>query len=142
MQLSDEDARRRFGASRVARLATVRPGGAPHVVPVVFAVVGDVVYTPIDHKPKRSTRLQRLANLRAEPRCALLADGYDEDWSRLWWARADGRATVLDEPDRGHPGVAALVGRYEQYRTHPPTGPLVEITVARWRGWAAEHDDG
>jgi PPOX class probable F420-dependent enzyme len=98
MRLTAHEARRRFAASPVARLATVRPDGTPHLVPVVFALVGDVVTTAVDHKPKRSTSLQRLANLRAEPRCSLLVDHYDDDWTRLWWARADGRAEVVDDP--------------------------------------------
>ena len=97
------DARRRFAAARFARLATVRPDGSPHIVPVVFAVDGDVVWTAVDDaKPKRSPRLQRLANLRAEPRCALLVDHEDDDWTRLWWVRADGVAEIVDAAD--HPG--------------------------------------
>jgi len=75
----------------VARLATVRPDGAPHLVPVVFAVEvaadGDRVHLAVDAKPKRTRNLQRLVNLRAEPRCALLVDHYADDWSRLWWGR-------------------------------------------------------
>ena len=54
--------RRRFASSPVARLSTVRPDGGPHVVPIVFAVVGDAVFSAVDAKPKRSTDLQRLAN--------------------------------------------------------------------------------
>jgi PPOX class probable F420-dependent enzyme len=128
--------RRRFASSPVARLATVRPDGAPHVVPVVFAAVADTVYTAVDDKPKRTRQLQRLANLRAEPRCALLVDAYDEDWSRLWWIRADGVAEVLDQPPGTHPGLAALVQRHPQYRERPPSGPLVVVTVERWTGWS------
>ena len=125
----------RFAEARFARLATVRPDGSPHVVPVVFAVDGDVIYTAVDDaKPKRSPRLQRLANLRAEPRCALLVDHEDEDWSRLWWVRADGVAEVLEAA--GHPGLALLVARYAQYEVQPPPGPLVAVHVQRWSGWA------
>jgi len=131
------EARRRFAGSPVARLATVRPDGAPHVVPVVFAVDGDVLFTVVDHKPKRTPRLQRLANLRREPRCALLADHYDSDWSRLWWVRADGEATVIDEPAPDHPGLAVLAERHAAYRRAPPGGALVVVTVTRWTGWSA-----
>jgi PPOX class probable F420-dependent enzyme len=128
--------RRRFAASAVARLATVRPDGAPHVVPVVFAVVEDTIYSAVDGKPKRTRQLQRLANLRVEPRCALLVDHYDEDWSRLWWVRADGVATVVDDPPGTHPGIRALLERHAPYRAAPPAGPLVVVRVQRWTGWS------
>ena len=129
--------RERFGSAEVARLATVRPDGAPHLVPVVFALSGDTVWLAVDAKPKRTTQLQRLANLRREPRCALLADHYEADWRRLWWVRADGTGAVVDQPDAGDPGLAALVERYPQYRVDPPTGPLVVVRVKRWSGWSS-----
>ena len=128
--------RRRFASSAVARLATVRPDGAPHVVPVVFALAEGTVYSAVDAKPKRTPRLQRLANVRTEPRCALLVDHYEDDWSRLWWVRADGTAAVVDEPPVTHPGLAALVDRYPQYREQPPAGPLLVVTVHKWSGWS------
>ena len=129
--------RRRFAASPVARLSTVRPDGGPHVVPVVFALVGDTVFSAVDAKPKRTTELQRLANVRAEPRCALLVDHYDDDWRRLWWVRADGAGAVVDGPTDQHPGIQALVQRFRQYRDEPPSGPLLVVTVRRWTGWAS-----
>ena len=79
------EAGRLFAAAPVARLATVGPDGCPHLVPVVFAVDGDVVYTAVDGKPKVSLRLRRLANIAARPQVSLLVDHYDDDWSRLWW---------------------------------------------------------
>ncbi|MGY1821995.1 TIGR03668 family PPOX class F420-dependent oxidoreductase [Geodermatophilus sp. SYSU D00079] len=130
------DLRERFASGAVARLATVRPDGAPHLVPLVFALVEDTVYSAVDAKPKRTTRLQRLTNVRADPRCALLVDHYEDDWSRLWWVRADGVAEVVDAPPAGHPGLAALARRHPRYREQPPTGPLLVITVARWSGWS------
>ena len=127
-------ARERLAAARVARLATIGPEG-PHLVPIVFAVEGDTIYHAVDHKPKRTTALKRLANLRADPRASVLADAYDEDWTRLWWVRADGTARIL-EP--GHePAVELLRERYPQYRDRPPEGPVVAIDVARWSHWTA-----
>lgn len=137
MRLPTDDARHRFAASPVARLATVRPDGSPHVVPVVFALEGNVVSIAVDHKPKRSTRLQRLANLRAEPRCSLLVDHYDDDWTQLWWVRADGIAEVVDDPDPADAGLRALAREYPAHRDRPPAGPLIRIEVRRWSGWAA-----
>jgi PPOX class probable F420-dependent enzyme len=122
----------RFASVPVARLATVDRDGVPHLVPMVFAVVGDVIFSAVDAKPKRSRRLKRLANIAANPRVSVLADHYEDDWERLWWVRADGVARVVDESAEG---LRALVARYAQYRATPPAGPFVEITVERWSAW-------
>ena len=127
--------RRRFASSPVAHLSTVRPDGGPHVVPIVFALVDDTVYSAVDAKPKRSPRLQRLTNVRADPRCAVLVDHYSDDWRQLWWVRADGCGEVVDASP-AHPGIQALVQRFPQYRDAPPSGPLLVVTVERWSGWA------
>ena len=121
-----------FAAARVARLATVGAQGAPHLVPIVFAVAGDVIHTAVDAKPKRTRELRRLANIAANSQVSVLADHYDEDWSALWWVRADGTARILDFSPAG---LAALVARYPQYRATPPPGPFLEITVHRWSAW-------
>ncbi len=134
--MDTDEARRRFAESPVARLATVRPDGSPHIVPITFAVDGDTVYTVVDAKPKRSRRLQRLANLEAEPRCALLVDHYDADWTKLWWVRADGRATIVDDPG-SVTGMELLTARYPAYADAPPAGPVIVVSVARWHGWSA-----
>ena len=122
----------RFAGCRVARLATAGPGGVPHLVPIVFALAGDVIHTAVDEKPKSTRRLKRLANIAANPRVSVLADHYEDDWSRLWWVRADGVARILESSPAG---LAALVERYPQYRETPPPGPFLEITVERWSGW-------
>lgn len=124
----------RFASVPVARLATTG-GEQPHLVPIVFAVERDVIHSAVDAKPKRTRHLRRLANIAANPHVSVLADHYEDDWSKLWWVRADGVARVLDEsPD----GLAALVARYPQYRATPPAGPFVEITVERWSAWSAQ----
>lgn len=137
MRMTAQETRRRFAGAQVATLATVTPAGRPHVVPVTFAVDGDVVYTAVDAKPKSTTDLQRLRNLRASPEVALLADHYSADWSELWWARADGEAAVLDQPDAMIEPVRLLSRRYAQYQLNPPAGPVIMITVRRWTGWQA-----
>lgn len=136
MRLSPGEARQRLVTARVARLATVSAVGQPHLVPVTFAADGDMVYIAIDHKPKSTLRLKRLANIAANPNVALLADHYADDWTQLWWTRADGEATVLTDPgDTAHP-VALLAARYPQYQSTPPTGPVIAITVTTWTGWS------
>ncbi|MGP3922953.1 TIGR03668 family PPOX class F420-dependent oxidoreductase [Streptomyces sp. 8N616] len=136
MNLDPAEARWRFGASPVARLATVSGGGQPHLVPVTFALEGDALHFAVDHKPKRSQDLRRLRNIRENERVALLADHYADDWSALWWARADGTAEIVeDEAGRTHP-VGLLRAKYPQYDDRPPEGPVVTITVSRWSGWS------
>lgn len=128
-------ARERFAKARLARLATVTPSGAPHLVPVVFALTGQTVWSAVDAKPKRSRRLQRLANITANPHVSLLVDEYHEDWRRLWWVRADGTAEVVVDPTQE--GLAALVAKYPQYHQAPLTGPFIRVTVDRWSFWSA-----
>ena len=99
--------------------------------------LGDCIYSAVDFKPKSSTDLRRLRNIRANPRVAALADHYEDDWGRLWWVRADGRAAILDDPAAMAPALALLAGRYPQYRDQPPGGPVISIRVTRWTGWAA-----
>jgi PPOX class probable F420-dependent enzyme len=129
--------RARLAQARVGRLATVRPDGRPHVVACCFAVEGDRVWTAVDAKPKATPRLQRLANVRANPWASLLVDHYEDDWDALWWVRVDGGATVLDPGAERERALAALVAKYEQYAAAPPQGEMIAIDVERWRGWAA-----
>jgi PPOX class probable F420-dependent enzyme len=130
------DARRRFAAARVARLATVRACSQPHIVPIVFAVADETIYSVVDAKPKGTTELRRLHNVAANPRASVLADHYDDtDWDALWWVRADGTARVLglDESEAAS-AVQLLARRYPQQR---PQGPVLAVDVERWSGWAA-----
>jgi PPOX class probable F420-dependent enzyme len=134
-----DEARRHFAAARVARLATADSDARPHLVPIVFAVAGETVYSAVDHKPKRSLRLRRLANVLENPAVALLADHYDEDWDALWWVRADGTGRVLDPgDDEARRAVALLRDRYAPYAERPPTGPVLAVDVTRWSGWSAQ----
>jgi PPOX class probable F420-dependent enzyme len=138
MRLSDAEARARMGEARVARLATAGGDGSPHLVPITFAVEGDLIYTAVDHKPKASRALRRLRNIAQNPRVALLADEYGEAWEKLWWVHVDGRAEVVtDAAAMRHP-IDELVARYSQYRAHRPEGPVIVIRAERWVGWAAE----
>ncbi len=135
--MDDDACRRRFGGAEHAYLATVTDDGAPHLVPVVHALHEDAVLVVVDHKPKRTTDLRRLRNIRAEPRVAFLADGWSTDWDRLWWVRADAVARVVDDGPEHAAGVALLQARYPQYVERVPTGPLIVARVVRWTGWSA-----
>ncbi|MCW2897850.1 MAG: pyridoxamine 5-phosphate oxidase-related FMN-binding protein [Streptosporangiaceae bacterium] len=129
-------ARGRFATVPVVRLATVDAEGRPHLVPTTFAVDGDRVYTAVDHKPKNSRDLKRLRNIEHNPQVALLADHYEDEWERLWWARADGTARIVEEPDQMAGPIELLVRRYPQYREHRPEGPVIAVSVQHWSGWA------
>ncbi len=133
MRLDSGEARRRFAAASVLRLATADLAGRPHLVPCTFALDGDGrVVIGVDDKPKTTTNLRRLRNIADNPQVSLLVDHYADDWSRLWWARADGTAVV-----RQHPAAWALLrGRYPQYEDRPLDGPVILVTVSTWSGWA------
>jgi PPOX class probable F420-dependent enzyme len=144
--MDQAEAARRFGTATVARLATVGPTGNPHLVPITFALLGEtILVTAVDHKPKRTTALRRLANIAANPQVSVLADHYEDDWDRLWWARADGRARVVSagqELEVRATALAALAGRYRQYLRQPPDGDLIVVEVERFSGWAATYSAG
>jgi PPOX class probable F420-dependent enzyme len=129
----------RVTAASVARLATVRADGTPHVVPLCFALDagGETVVSIVDRKPKRSQQLRRLDNVRAQPKVSLLVDHYDDDWKRLWWVRIDGTAAVCERgPDHAR-AVELLAAKYAQYRVDPPSGPVLRIAPERWTGWSS-----
>ena len=124
-------------SARVGHLGTVGADALPHVVPVCFALLGDIAYTAVDHKPKRSTRLRRIANVQATGHACLLVDHYGDDWSTLWWVRLDGRGRVLDDPHEQAQALVALRTKYPQYADKAPTGPMLAVEVTRWTGWSA-----
>jgi PPOX class probable F420-dependent enzyme len=136
VKLTTEDARARFAVQRAVRLATAGQGGQPHVVPITFAVDGDRICTAVDHKPKTTPNLRRLRNIAENPRVALLADHYTDDWSGLWWVRVDGRASIVTDDTAMRRWLDLLAERYEQYRQARPAGPVIVIEAERWTGWS------
>jgi PPOX class probable F420-dependent enzyme len=135
-----EQSRRRFAAARVARLATVDANGQPHLVPIVFALADETIYSVVDAKPKRTTELRRLRNVSANPRVSVLVDHYDDtDWDALWWVRADGIARVLGLDESEAASAAELLAR--RYPQQRPQGPVLAVDVERWSGWAARGPD-
>jgi PPOX class probable F420-dependent enzyme len=134
--LSQDQAQRRFAGARVARLATANAMSTPHLVPVTFAIHDDVVVFAVDHKPKTTMSLKRLRNIEENPQVSLLADEYDEDWTHLWWVRADGVARVLHEGEERRRPLEWLCDKYPQYREKVPVGPVVWVKVRTWRGWS------
>jgi PPOX class probable F420-dependent enzyme len=133
--MTGDQMRRLLGEARLGHLATVTSRGLPHLVPICFVLDGEHVYSAVDRKPKRTQRLQRLLNIEAVPRATLLVDHYEEDWSKLWWIRAEGAATVLEEGEEAGRARYLLAGKYEPYRSQLPTGPVLRIDLDRWTAW-------
>ena len=135
--MNEYEALARLEAARVGHLATVTPEGRPHVVPLVFAVHGRVLYFAVDRKPKRTQRLARLRNLRATPFGEIVVDGYDDgDWSRLWWVRVSGPAREVQGEERER-ALGLLGDKYPQHRAEPPLGPVVAVDIERVVAWSA-----
>jgi PPOX class probable F420-dependent enzyme len=132
-----EPQRRFLNSRRVAHLATADSGAVPHVVPVCFAVGGDALYITIDRKPKGNPRaLKRLRNIAANPSAALVADRYDEDWTRLGWVMLRGRAEILEGGPEHEQAQQLLRTRYPQYQTMAIGRlPVISIRMERVTSW-------
>jgi len=133
------DAFSSFAAAPVAMLATSGADAVPHLVPVVFAVPdnrSDILYTAVDAKPKTTLRLRRLVNIEHNPAVSLLVDHYDDDWSKLWWVRADGIATIHHSGLEMATGYALLRAKYPQYQRVELDGPVVTVEIRRWSSWS------
>jgi PPOX class probable F420-dependent enzyme len=129
--------RARVAAARVARLATVRADGTPHIVAVTFALEGDTVVSAVDHKPKRTQELQRLRNLEERPTASLLVDHYEDDWSKLWWVRLDLEVEVVRHGSRRTDLLEPLIRKYADYRATAPQGPVLTMTIRSTTSWSA-----
>lgn len=132
------DASAAFAAAPVARLATAGADGVPHLVPVVFAMPehrSDILYTAVDSKPKTTLRLRRLVNIENNPAVSLLVDHYDDDWSALWWVRADGVAAIHHSGVEMATGYALLRAKYPQYERIGLDGPVVTVRISRFSSW-------
>jgi PPOX class probable F420-dependent enzyme len=106
------------------------------MVPIVFALDGDTLYFAVDAKPKRMTNLKRLKNIAANPAVSVLTDHYEDDWTRLWWVRADGTARVITDDAEARFAIDLLASRYPQYVAQRPGGPVVAIHIERVTGWS------
>lgn len=129
------EALRRVAEARVARFATVRPNGQPHMVPITFALVGDALVHMVDAKPKSTQQLQRTRNVEAGTEATVLVDYYTEGWEQLWWVRIDGPASVVSQGPEWEAARKALVAKYEQYVDEPPEGPAIVVTIDQVTWW-------
>jgi PPOX class probable F420-dependent enzyme len=122
----------------VGRLGLLDGDGAPRVLPVTYAVHEGALWSAIDRKLKRDPAREpaRVRWLRRDPRAALTADRYDEDWSRLAWVQVLGDVSVREGAGEPAP-MAALAAKYAAYATDPPPGPLLRLEPQRVLWWSA-----
>jgi PPOX class probable F420-dependent enzyme len=123
--------------SRVGRLATADKNGAPHVIPVCYAVAEETLYVTIDEKPKRQDRpLKRVRNILENPQAAFVADRWDEDWRRLGWVMLRGCTEILYEGAEHDRAQALLRQRYPQYRSMNLADlPVIALRIRRATSW-------
>jgi PPOX class probable F420-dependent enzyme len=128
--------RRRVAEARVARVGTVEAQGRAHLVPIVFVIDRDTVYSATDAGPRP---VKRLRNLQRDPRVTVLVDGYDEDWSKVWWARLRGRGHAVGNGSERDHARRLLWEKYPQFGSAPPgeaAGPVMAVDIEEWSGWA------
>ncbi len=145
MELSPEAIRNRLDRWPVARLATIGASGRPYQVPIVFARVGECLWSPVDGKPKAGSELARVRNIHERPEVALLLDEYTDDWKRLWWIRIDASGRVVRPRARQEDAAflaaqEALREKYPQYEDvplmqSPPT--MLAFELVHIRSWCA-----
>jgi hypothetical protein len=139
VRLPADEARARLAARTHGVLCTLHPQRGPDPQPVMYAVTDDGhVGLPIDRvKPKASTRLQREENLEADPRAALLIEHWDaDDWSRLWWVRADLRH-LPDPPSSLTLDLEARLARNVAQYTDRPFHRVLVCRIVAVTGWSA-----
>jgi len=128
----------------VARLATLDPRQNIHQVPIVFARHKDIIWSPVDGKPKTGGELARVRNLRKNPQASLLLDCYEQDWSSLWWIRIEGIASIVEAVSETDAHIAdvihALRRKYPQYQEIPvlrKPATLIAIQPTKMTSWCA-----
>jgi|SRR5579862_1062608 len=135
--MPSERQRRFLDSHRVGHLATADARGAPHLIPVCYAVAGANLYITVDEKPKRrDIPLKRVRNILDNPQAAFVVDRYDEDWSRLGWVMLRGSAEILESgPEHDH-AQALIALRYPQLRQmHIAELPVIALRIARATSW-------
>jgi PPOX class probable F420-dependent enzyme len=99
--------------SRTATVASIGPGGLPHLVAMWYGVIGDAVY--IETKAKS----QKAVNLRRDPRMVFMVEA-GTSYDSLRGVSLEGNAVII-EPGDGQEYWDAAINVYERY-----TGPYTE----------------
>lgn len=107
-------------------------------MPICFVFDGKEFYSPIDEKPKRTTKLKRLRNIAENPYIALVIDHYEADWRKLAYLLILGRAKLLHRGPRHEMAVRRLRRKYPQYRSMALAArPLIVIQPRKIISWQA-----
>ena len=127
-----------LAGARRATLATIDPDGRPRLVPICFVEIDDVLWSPVDEKPKTTSdprALARVRDIQARPDVTVLVDRWSEDWAELAWLRIDGRAALVGSVDAV---VEALRVKHPQYADHDlEHRPLIRISIEHATSWFA-----
>ncbi len=130
MEPLPEPVKQFVAAARVCRIASVRPDGEPHAIPVCPVFDGEsTVYVDI------GSRYTTAEAYRANPRVAVLIDEYDDDWSRLKGVllRCTREEATGEERDRAWAMIR------EKFPAYKPIGWKPRLTLALriydWRQW-------
>ena len=126
--------------TRIGHLASSTSGGRPLVVPICFTFDGELIYSAIDEKPKKSSPLglRRIANIAENPQVSFIIDDYSEDWLRLRYVLVNGTAEILTEGKEFSEAISRLREKYRQYRTMKlELRPIIRITPLHIVAWTA-----
>ncbi len=96
-------------AARVGYLATVYPGGGPHVAPICPALDGDTIVL------STGADAVKVRNLRANPAASIAFVDYAEDWDAIRHVIVFGKAVVLDSGAKFAHIRDVLYGAFPQY---------------------------
>jgi PPOX class probable F420-dependent enzyme len=133
--MDEREMRRRAAEATVARVGTIDHSGRVHVVPIVFVINGDTLYSSTDEHPPA----KRLRNLQRDPRTTILVDIYDDDWSKVWWVRMRGTGRVVEDEAERDGARKLLWDKYPQFTKSLPSeggGPVMAVDISEWSGWS------
>ena len=127
MALTGQQIQERLAASRNVWIATVRPNGAPHLIPIWFVAHGGQIY--ICTAPDTV----KVRNLRTNPRVSLaLEDGSVP-------VILEGAATVMENTAAPREVIAMFKLKYGwEILLSEPHYVIIEITTTKTLSWQAE----
>lgn len=133
MNIDDQTMRVRVSEARAGRVGTIDERGRVHLVPIVFVIDGDMLYSSTDAGPRLPKRLRNMAR---DPRVTVLVDDYSEDWSQVWWVRLRGIGRVVRDGPEHDRARQLLAAKYPQFGGDPGDGAVMAVDIAEWSGWS------
>ena len=146
MELEKKFLHQLIDSMKIARLALINRKNLPEAIPIVFGRHKDILFSPVDGKPKRSSNLARIKNIEVNPNTMLLFDHYSKDWEKLWWLRLVCVSQVVTDPPDTEFYQTILKEKYEQYQVtrlsnepYESTFITFNINSVRWWGFLGKH---